>query len=301
MLGPPPQDIFAMGLFDNFLSLLSSKVDLAERYELLRGTVSGTMSDFYKSRDRQTGNIVGLKILDPAKVNIVEGRFKGLNKPSEAEIGQTLSHPNIVKTLAHGISTDNRQFIVLEFLEGSGLNSLLMSRSSVLNGKRLFLIRAMAEAVAAVHKAGFIHRDVCPRNFMVSSRLDRVTLIDFGLTLPAKPEFMQPGNRTGTPNYMAPEIVRRRKTDQRLDVFAFGVTAYEVMTFELPWPRGDDGRAALVHDLQPPVDIRVHRPKINEQLAKTIMWSIVANPDDRCPSMERFLQMIAGLTSEDVE
>lgn len=288
-----------MGLFDNFLSLLSSKVDLEARYEILRETVSGTMSSFFKARDRQTDQIVGLKILDPDKVKIVDGRFKGLNKPIEAEIGLALNDSHIVKTLGHGTATDNRQFIVLEYLEGSGLNSLLMGRSSLLNGKRLFLIRYMAEAVAAVHKAGFIHRDVCPRNFMVSPRLDRVTLIDFGLTLPAKPEFMQPGNRTGTPNYMAPEIVRRRKTDQRLDVFAFGVTAYEVMTFDLPWPRGDDGRAALIHDLQPPVDIRVHRPKINEQLAKTIMWCLVANPDDRCPSMERFLQMIAGLKSED--
>ena len=157
----------------------------------------------------------------------------------------------------------------------------------------------MAEAISALHKAGFIHRDICPRNFMVSPEIDRITLIDFGLTLPAKPEFMQPGNRTGTPNYMAPEIVRRRKTDQRLDVFAFGVTAYEVMTFELPWRRGEDGRAALSHDLEPPIDIRERRPKINEQLAKAIMWCLAANPEDRCPSMERFLTAISGVKKED--
>ena len=289
-----------MGLFDSLKSLLGSKIDLNERFELMRGTVSGTMSSFYKSRDRKTGEIVGLKILDPDKVNIVEGRFKELNKPSEAEIGQMLSHPYIVKTLSFGVSTDNRQYIVLEYLEGAGLNSLLMSRSTALNGKRLFLIRTMAEAVDAVHKAGFIHRDVCPRNFMVSPKLDRVTLIDFGLTLPAKPEFMQPGNRTGTPNYMAPEIVRRRKTDQRLDVFAFGVTAYEVMTFELPWPRGEDGRAALTHDLHPPIDIRKYRPQIDPQLAKTIMSCLTAKVEDRCPSMERFLQQIGTVKSEDV-
>jgi eukaryotic-like serine/threonine-protein kinase len=289
-----------MGLFDSLLGLLSSKVDLAARYEILRETISGTMSSFFKARDRQSGKVVGLKILDPAKVNVVESRFKGLNKPSEAEIGQMLKHPNIVKTISSGTSTDNRDFIVLEYLEGSGLNSLLVSRTPALNGKRLFLLRNMAEALAAVHKAGFIHRDICPRNFMVSPALDRVTLIDFGLTLPAKPEFMQPGNRTGTPNYMAPEIVRRRKTDQRLDVFAFGVTAYEVVTFDLPWPRGDDGRAALAHDLAPPVDIRQHRPKINETLAKTIMWCLTPNADDRCPSMERFLHLISGLKAEDV-
>jgi serine/threonine-protein kinase len=288
-----------MALFDKFLGLLSNKVDVAVRYEIMREAISGTMSSFYKACDRQTGKIVGLKILDPAKVNIVETRFKAVGKPSEADIGAALNHPNIVKTLDRGTTTKNEQYIVLEFLEGPGLNSLLLSRSALLEGKRLFIIRSMAEAIAAVHKAGFIHRDVCPRNFMVSPNADRVTLIDFGLTLPAKPEFMQPGNRTGTPNYMAPEIVRRRKTDQRVDVFAFGVTAYEVLTFDLPWSRGQDGRAALEHDQIAPIDIREKRPQINEQLAKAIMWCLAANPDDRCPSMERFLTAIAAVKSED--
>lgn len=288
-----------MGLFDNFLSLLSNKVDLESRYERLRETVSGTMSSFFKVRDRKTGQIVGLKILDPDKVNIVESRFKNLNKPSEAEIGQSLNHPNIVKTLDTGTALDGKQFIVLEYLEGVGLNSLLVGRNKMLDGRRLFIIRSMAEALAALHKAGYIHRDVCPRNFMVAPDFSRVTLIDFGLTLPARPEFQQPGNRTGTPNYMSPEIVRRKKTDQRVDVFAFGVTAYEVMTFDLPWTRGADGRAALEHDQVEPIDIRVRRPKINEQLAKAIMWCLVNNPEDRCPSLERFLTAIGGIKNED--
>jgi serine/threonine protein kinase len=288
-----------MKLFDQFLSMLSSKVDIDSKYEMLRETVSGTMSSFFKVRDRTTGKIVGLKILDAEKSAIVETRFKGCNKPSEAEIGLALNHPNIVKTLSHGISYDNKQFIVLEFLEGVGLNSLLMSRSPHLDGRRLDIIRKMADAVGAIHKAGYIHRDICPRNYMVSPQFDRVTLIDFGLTLPAKPEFMQPGNRTGTPNYMSPEIVRRRKTDQRVDVFAFGVTAYEVMTFDLPWTRGIDGRAALEHDLAPPVDILERRPKMNKTLAKNIMWCLAANPEDRCPSMERFLTATASVKTED--
>ena len=65
---------------------------------------------------------------------------------------------------------------------------------------------------------------------------------------------MQPGNRTGTPNYMAPEFVRRRKTDRRVDIFAFGVTAYEMLTFQLPWPGSDTTGQALAHDTlaQPP-------------------------------------------------
>ena len=106
-------------------------------------------------------------------------------------------------------------------------------------------IRQAAEAIAAVHEAGFIHRDICPRNFLLTNNREDLKLIDFGLTVPATRWFMQPGNRTGTPNYMAPELVRRRPTDQRLDVFAFGVTAYEICTFELPWLRGTTGMAAM--------------------------------------------------------
>ena len=93
---------------------------------------------------------------------------------------------------------------------------------------------------------------------------------------------------------MAPELVRRRATDQRLDVFAFGVTAYELCTYELPWPRGADGTAAMTHD-QPPTDIQTHGVKIHPILAKAIHSCIEPDMANRCPSMEKFLQMIKGV------
>jgi serine/threonine-protein kinase len=133
---------------------------------------------------------------------------------------------------------------------------------------------------------------------LTNSRRD-LKLIDFGLTVPATRWFMQPGNRTGTPNYMAPELVRRHETDQRLDVFAFGVMAYEFCTFELPWPRGKgDGMAAMTHD-RPPIDVRKHRPKIHPVLAKAIHACIEPEVAHRCPSIAAFLQMIKDVRRED--
>ncbi len=258
------------------------------------------MSDFYMARDLDTDKVVGLKVLDLAKTKVFEARFKGLSKPCEGEIATQLKHVRIVETYEHGLTVDGAQYLVMEFLEGPDMNSVLVARDPCLDGRRLHYVREAAEAVAAVHAAGFIHRDVCPRNFLLTNNREDLKLIDFGLTVPATRQFMQPGNRTGSPNYMAPELVRRRATDQRLDVFSFGVTAYEFCTFHLPWLRGTTGMAAMTHD-QPPLDIRECRPQIHPVLAQAIHACIEPDVSRRCPSIEAFLRMIRDVPSEDVE
>ena len=290
-----------MGILDRLKSLVAgNRVDISKRFALLREAISGTMSKFYMARDLRTGKIVGLKILDMEKTLAVEARYKGLDKPCEGEIGCQLRHPRIVETYEYGWTTESAQYIVLEYLEGSDLNSLLVGRDRCLEGNRVHFVRQAAEAVDAVHAAGFIHRDICPRNFMLVSKESRdLKLIDFGLTVPATPAFQKPGARTGNPNYMAPEIVRRKPTDQRLDVFAFGTAAYEFCTGELPWARGATGLAAMGHD-RPPVDIRERRPKIHPMLAKAVHWCLEPDVAKRCPSMDRFLQMIKDVRSDDM-
>jgi serine/threonine-protein kinase len=287
-----------MGLFDNLKSLFDARLDVQHRYELMREAISGTMSNFYMARDKQTGKIVGLKILDPQKTQEFEDRFKGLKKPSEGTIGAAIDHPNVVKIYDHGVTSRGQPYIVMEYLDGPGLNSLVVARSPSLDAHRLTLLRQAAEALGAVHKAGYIHRDVCPRNYVVSRDTKTLKLIDFGLAVPNTPEFRQPGNRTGTANYMAPEVVRRKKTDQRLDIFAFGVTAFEMCTFEMPWPRGD-GQDALLHDTQDPLDIRELRPKIEPRLAEAIMKCLSPHPDQRPSSMDLFLRLIVGVKKTD--
>jgi serine/threonine protein kinase len=290
-----------MGLFDIFKAkVANSGVDISKRYALLREAISGTMSKFYKARDLRTNQVVGLKILDRAKTAAFEERFRGLKKPSEGELGMQLKHPRLVATLEHGTTTDGSQYIALEFIDGPDFNSLIVGRDPILEGNRVHFIRQAAEAIAAIHAAGFLHRDVCPRNFLLADRAKKeLKMIDFGLSLPLSPQFQQPGNRTGNPNYMAPEIVRRKTTDQRVDVFAFGVSAYEICTGELPWPRGTTGMAAMSHD-SPPIDIRQHRPKLHPELAKAIHLCVEAEPSRRCPTMEKFLQMIRTVNRDEV-
>ncbi len=304
-----------MGFFDKFgfgsksrgsdgtgkKSLKSNrKVDIDERFERLRTAVSGTMSKFYAARDRENDTVVGLKLCDLEKFTFFESRFRGLNKPSEGEISALMVHPNIIRTLEYGLSTKNEPYLILEFIDGPGLNTLIHARDlERLGGKRMNLIHQMADALQYVHQQGFIHRDICPRNFICSADIEHIKLIDFGLTVPATEPFMRPGNRTGTPLYMAPEIVRRRATDQRLDIFAFGISLYQLLTFELPWPVGDaSALAALNHDSAHPKSIFDYRPDLDKNLGAAIMRCIHANPQARIPTMDEVVRTLRPIHSE---
>lgn len=280
----------------------SKRVDIEERFERLRTAVNGTMSKFYAARDRTTDQVVGLKLCDFEKFSFFESRFKGMNKPPEGEIAAGMDHPNIIETLEYGLTNKKEPYLVMEFVDGPGLNTLIQNKDvERLGDRRLPLMKQMAAALAYVHKQGYIHRDICPRNFICTSDMQKIKLIDFGLTVPATEKFMQPGNRTGTPLYMAPEIVRRRPTDPRLDIFAFGVSCYQLLTFDFPWPGGEvSGLAALNHDTSNPRDIFKYRPDLDRALGGLIMQCVQPNPADRPQTMETFVKTINAIASETV-
>ncbi len=270
----------------------SKKVDLWKRFERLRESHSGTMSSFYQVRDRQDGQVKGLKVIDREKSAPIEARYKELAKPTEGEIGMQIKGPQIVKTLEWGTATSGDPYVLQEFVEGTLLHNLVTGRNAkpLPPAKRLDLVRQAAMAIATVHAAGFVHRDICPRNYILKAD-GKLVLFDFGLTVPDRPAFLQPGNRIGTPNYMAPEVVRRRQSDKRIDVFSFGVTAYEICTLAAPWPRGTTGNAALAHD-STPEDIDRHWPEIPSELGQAIMKCLGADPAMRPASMDLFLKAI---------
>lgn len=275
----------------------SNRVNIEDRFELIREAAAGTMSRFYMARDRSSDQIVGLKILDPEKTKNFESRFSRLDKPSEGEIASTFSHPCIVKTLEYGETTTGDSYLLMEYLEGQGMNTLIHAQGEEFECYRHLLLSQIVSALVAVHDAGYIHRDICPRNFIVGKDGSTIKLIDFGLSIPNQPAFCQPGNRTGTPLYMSPEIVRRRATDIRVDIFSFGVTAYEMYAASLPWPGSVvTGKAAMEHD-KPPIPIKNHCPGINPKLAQIIHRCLEAEPSARPETMAE----VQAVISEAVE
>lgn len=276
-------------------------VDVAKRFDIRGKTGQGSMSKVYQAYDRDLGRTVCLKILDKAKTEAFEAKFKkrGLKKPSEGKICTSLKHPNVVRTFEHGVTTKGEPYLIMEWVEGYGLNYLIETKNARLNGRRIDIIAQIADAIQYLHDQKFLHRDLCPRNVMVTTE-NEVKLIDFGLTIPYEPAYCQGGNRTGTVDYLAPEVIKGVKTDHRVDVFALGVTAFEVITGGLPWERSPSTENTILRHLnQPPRSPKEVRPDLDDALCRVLSRCIEKDIASRYATARDFKEALLALDRQD--
>jgi len=275
------------------------RITVAKRFELSGRTGQGSMSKVYRAYDRELGRNVCLKLLDKAKTKKFEERFVGLKKPHEGEICMALRHDNIVRTYEHGITEQGEPYLVMEWVEGLGLNYLVETRAPQIKGNRINFLSQLCDAVQYMHSNKWLHRDICPRNVMVDKE-GVLKLIDFGLTIPYTPPFCVPGNRTGTPDILAPEIISRKSTDHRVDLFALGVTGYEVFTGQLPWERSVSSEETFRRRLNTkPRTAKELNPQIDDRLSDLLLRAIAREPAERFSSATAFKDALAKLDKQD--
>ena len=273
------------------------KINIEKRFDLIGRTGQGSMSKVWRARDKNLGKTVCLKVLDKEKTAKFEARFVGLKRPTEGTILSELRHKNIVQTFEHGLTNKGEQFIVMELVEGVGLNFLVETKSDQLTENLIDYLVQMADGLDYMHKKGYIHRDICPRNVMVNQE-NVVKIIDLGLSIPYTPDFCKPGNRTGTPDYLAPEIIKRVTTDHKVDLFALGVTAFEMMTGQLPWEKADSMQTLLSHLNQAPRDPREYKKDMSDEVAEFLLKAIERDPKDRFETAADFRDAVKKLEME---
>jgi eukaryotic-like serine/threonine-protein kinase len=242
--------------------------------------------------------VVCLKVLDKEKTARFEARFPGLHRPMEGAVCASLRHRNVVQTFEYGLTRQGEQYLVMEFIEGLGFNFLIETQSPHLKGKRIEYLIQLASGLEFIHQQGYLHRDICPRNAIVTP--DGVLkIIDFGLAIPYRPEFCKPGNRTGTPNYLAPELIKRVTTDHRVDLFAMGVTAYECFTNQLPWERTQSLQTLMSHMNSAGRNPRQFRPELDDAVVELLMKGIARDPKDRYQTAAAFRDALKALPKQD--
>jgi serine/threonine protein kinase len=271
-----------------------SRVNLQRRYSVISETARGSMSHVYRALDNQSGRTVCLKVQLPHKHAAAAARSAQADRPEEGEIAAKIIHPHVVRTFDYGISNRGEHFIVMEFIEGVSLLYLREAHSTKLDQK-LELLAQSAEALAAVHEAGFIHHDIGPRNYLIN-REGLIKLIDFGLAIPNTPAFQRPGNRTGTIQYMAPELLRREPTNERIDIFSFGVMAYEFLTGRLPYDATANSMSMMLQRLnQEPHDPTRANPLLPAELTDLLRQLIARRREDRWPKMATLAEALRAI------
>jgi serine/threonine protein kinase len=278
-------------------SVRRRRVNLQRRFTIVSEMAHGSMSRVYRAIDNETGRTICLKVQHREKNQAAVARASGLEpRPPEGEIAIQLVHPHVVRTFEYGDSNQGEHYLVMEYIDGVSFQYLREARLAR-TAQRAELLAQAAEGLAAVHSAGFIHHDINPRNFLVA-REQQVKLIDFGLAVPNTPAFRRPGNRTGTLQYMAPELLRREPIDERIDIFAFGVVAFELLTDRLPYDASNTTTLMIQRINTEPLDPVVVKPKLSDEICDILRKLTARRREQRWPSMSTLPEALRSVPAK---
>ncbi|MDB6031448.1 MAG: Serine/threonine-protein kinase StkP [Verrucomicrobiales bacterium] len=243
---------------------------------------SGGMADIWLATDQAGATFALRKLKDSLKFNFVDRRrfMRGC-----VILSQIHNHEQVIKYYEHG-KINGSPYCLMEYLESSNLKQMITLGDAVLQEFVGNILIDMAIALEHVHDSGFMHMDFKPENVLVS-RSGNIRLVDFDLARP-KPEKPEKLSRNpGTPAYMAPEQLRREPLDHRADIFAFGVTAYELLTGQKPFI-GDTPDEILRKQLYRGSDFptpKTLNPDVPPALERSVMKCLERDPDKRHPIM----------------
>ncbi len=267
----------------------SSGRPIDERYELLEEIGRGGMGIVYKAKDKRLGRVVALKRLPD---NLRDHPTAIQLFLREARSAAALNHPNIV-TLFDADETDDNYYITMELLEGHPLDQILKTRGRLRARDAALLGVQIATGLQYAHANKIIHRDIKTSNLFFTN--DKVVkVMDFGLAKMVEEVRRAATVVGGTPYYMAPEQAAGEAVDHRADLYAFGVTLFELATGSVPFREGD---VNYHHRHTPAPDPRERAEGIPDALAELILHLMAKSPADRpadAGEVLRRLQAIAG-------
>ena len=225
-----------------------------EGYELLAKLGQGGMGAVYKARQSSMDRVVAIKILLPKYAKDKDGVDRFLR---EARAIARLNHPNIVSGIDAGVS-NGIYYYVMEFVDGETLSQSLARRKTIPWKEALGVVRQVAAALDHAHRNGLIHRDVKPGNVLLAKD-GSVKLMDLGMArfaVHGSMDLTHSGQIMGTPLYMSPEQARGEDLDIRTDLYALGISLYEMLTGKPPFT-GDTPLVVLNKQIHEPLKFEV--------------------------------------------
>ena len=268
------------------------------RYQLLSLIASGGMGSIYSALDTRLDRSVAVKIMHPHLAQDEEFVSRFIK---EAKAAAALSHPNIVNVQDQGWNTGGvpAVFIVMELVEGATLRDYLDEQGALGVESALRYLVPILSALAAAHERGIVHRDIKPENILISKE-GRVKVADFGLARGALLGNTMTGESSiilGSVSYLSPEQVQRGIADERSDVYATAIVAFEMLTGKKPFEGETPIQIAYKH-----VNEKVPAPStINSKVPATldalIQRASDTDPDKRPANAGEFLSALREIQS----
>ena len=250
---------------------------LSDRYRLVARVAGGGMGEVYRGHDLLLDRPVAVKILQPslaADPDLVD-RFK-----DEARAAARLAHPSIVSVHDWGAADDHTYYMVMEFVAGTDLRDLLVSRGSLAPAQAVDIMACVCDALAAAHAAGVVHRDVKPENVLIA-RNGRVKVADFGIAAVADVDRTMPGGGIpGTLRYLSPEQASGHEATPASDVWAAGAVLSELLTGRPP-QQGSGADLLRRRAVEPPVPPSTLDQTVPESLDEIVLKACALDPAER--------------------
>ncbi|MER6160160.1 Stk1 family PASTA domain-containing Ser/Thr kinase [Streptomyces sp. NPDC001868] len=270
------------------------------RYRVEARIAVGGMATVYRAVDTRLDRVLALKVMHPtlaADRTFVERFIR------EAKSVARLAHPNVVGVYDQG--TDGSYvYLAMEYVAGCTLRDVLRERGALQPRAALDILEPVLAALGAAHRAGFVHRDMKPENVLIGDD-GRVKVADFGLVRAVDTVTSTTGSVLGTVAYLAPEQLEHGTTDTRVDVYACGVTLYEMLTGGKPHA-GDSPAQVLYHALHddvPPPSAAV--PGLPYELDELVASATARNPElrpyDAVALLAQTLEARAALSTEQLD
>ncbi len=258
---------------------------LDDRYEILDVLGTGGMAVVYRAYCHRLNRYVAVKILkgELAADQDLRRRFH-----DESQSVAMLSHPNIVAV--YDVSqVDDREFIVMELIDGITLKQYINKRGGCLNWREsLHFTTQILQALKHAHSRGIIHRDIKPQNVMVL-RDGSVKVTDFGIARSTNSQATMTQDAIGSVHYISPEQAKGSHIDARSDIYSAGVVLYEMLTGRLPFEGDNPVSVAIQHINSIPVSPRELNPDVPVGIEQIAMKAMAPTPDRRYRSAEDML------------
>jgi len=272
---------------------MSSPSLLNNRYQIEGRIGSGGMAEVYRARDLMLERTVAVKLLreDFSKDPTFRERFR-----QEAKAAANLSHPNIVTI--HDFGFDEKQiFIVMEYIPGTDLKTILESRGILSVDETLPLIIQACAGVGYAHRAGLIHCDVKPHNMIVTPD-QRLKVTDFGIARALASIHPQEINNVvwGSPQYFSPEQAAGHPPSPASDVYGLGVVLYEMLTGRLPFIANTAAELSYMHRSVTPTPPSQFNPLIPPTLEQACLKVLSKEPSSRYRTADQFGRVLISLS-----